>query len=84
MSAAGPEIQQAMAAGNAAYEAKFGRVYLVLGRGAAAPSSCWPGCSAGSTTTRRPSAGSSGASSAKINRLRLQRLLSRRHRDDAT
>jgi hydroxyisourate hydrolase len=74
MTAASTQIQQAMAAGNAAYEQKFGRVYLVSAAGLTAEE----------LLTRLQSRLDNDADAerdvvraefAKINRLRLQRLL---------
>jgi hydroxyisourate hydrolase len=74
MSAASPETQQAMAAGNAAYEAKFGRVYLVSAAGLSADQLLARLQSRIDNDPETERAVVRGEF-AKINRLRLQRLL---------
>ncbi len=74
MSSADSQIQQAMAQGNAAYEAKFGRVYLVSAAGLTADEllTRLQTRLANDVDTERDVV---RAEFAKINRLRLQRLL---------
>ena len=75
MSAATAEIQQAMADGQRGVRSKVRPGLPGVGRGAERRASCWPGCRAASTTTPETERAVVRGEFAKINRLRLQRLL---------
>jgi hydroxyisourate hydrolase len=74
MTAAGTDLQEAMAKGNAAYEEKFGRVYLVAAAGLSAEEllARLHGRLGNDAETER---GVVRSELGKINRLRLQRVL---------
>ena len=69
------DTRAALAEGNRAYEERFGHVYLICATGRTAAEMLAVLRGPARATTRRPSARSSATSSAKITRLRLQRLL---------
>jgi 2-oxo-4-hydroxy-4-carboxy-5-ureidoimidazoline decarboxylase len=76
MSSAGTDLQAAMAKGNAAYEEKFGRVYLVAAAGLSAEE-LLARLQARLDNDAETERGVVRSELGKINRLRLQRVLTR-------